>query len=200
MVKARFPPTQAELLARRSNHVSVWRGPCRVIDRLSSTTYRLVHVLSIPNANSKDPLLTCCLGKLKAAKRRETVNTMKPSVRAPFAVNEFIAVRDEPSSWFFLAKVTTVKPKFIIVHYYGTRSANLHLATFSVGWHLSHSDHITLSDSQPPRHLRYSGVLQLDSLSTLLVARHLTLTSASRLTSKSRRLLTPVRDELFIFE
>ena len=46
MVKARFPPTQAELLAtgRRSNHVSAWRGPCRVIDRLSSTTYRLVHM------------------------------------------------------------------------------------------------------------------------------------------------------------
>ena len=97
-------------------------------------------------------------------------------------------------------QVTTVKPKFIIVHYYGTRSGNLHLATFSPGWHLTHSDHITLSDLQLPRHLCYSGVLQLDSMSTLLVARHLTLTSASRLTSKSRRLLTPVRDELFIFE
>ena len=31
-VKARFPPTQAELEAtgRRSNHVSTWRGSCRI--------------------------------------------------------------------------------------------------------------------------------------------------------------------------
>jgi hypothetical protein len=106
-------------------------------------------------------------------------------------------IRGPPSGVFKIPQLTTVKPKFIIVHYYGTRSGNLHLATFSPDWHLTHSDHVTLSDLQPPRHLRYSGVLQLDSLSILLVARHLTLTSASRLTSKSRRLLTPVRDELF---
>ncbi len=43
LVKARFPPTKAELdiTGRRSNHLSSWRGPCRVIARLSSTTYRV---------------------------------------------------------------------------------------------------------------------------------------------------------------
>jgi hypothetical protein len=199
MVKARFPPTQAELLAtsRRSNHVSAWRGPCRVIDRLPSTTYRLVHV----DSEREFERSISNLLPWKAQSRKKARNGQyDETVNAPFAVNEFIAVRDEPSSWFFLAKVTTVKPKFIIVHYYGTRSGNLHLATFSPGWHLTHSAHITLSDLQPTRHLRYSGVLQLDSLSTLLVARNLSMTSASRLTSKSRRVLTPVRDELFIFE
>jgi hypothetical protein len=46
LVKARFPPTKAELdiTGRRSNHVSAWRGPCRIDDRLSSTTYRLTQL------------------------------------------------------------------------------------------------------------------------------------------------------------
>jgi hypothetical protein len=46
LVKARFPPTQAELLAtgRRSNHVSAWRGPCRVVERLSATSYSIIQL------------------------------------------------------------------------------------------------------------------------------------------------------------
>jgi hypothetical protein len=43
LVKARFPSTQAELelTGRRSNHVSAWRGPCRIDDGLPCTTYRI---------------------------------------------------------------------------------------------------------------------------------------------------------------
>jgi hypothetical protein len=46
MVKVRFPPTKAELDAteRRFNHVSSWRGPCKIIDRLSATTYRVLQL------------------------------------------------------------------------------------------------------------------------------------------------------------
>ncbi len=47
LVKARFPMTtqaELELTGRRSNHVSSWRGPCRVEDRLSSTTYRITQL------------------------------------------------------------------------------------------------------------------------------------------------------------
>jgi hypothetical protein len=40
----------------------------------------------------------------------------------------------------------------------------------------------------------------LDSINELIVARRLELTAASMLTSKSRRQLMPVRDELFIYE
>jgi hypothetical protein len=82
----------------------------------------------------------------------------------PFEVDEFIAVRDGPGSWFFLAKVKTVRENFIIVHYYGTRSANLSLATCSPGWHLPKNDFIRLAKSQPQHCIRYSGVLQLDSM------------------------------------
>jgi hypothetical protein len=111
MVKARFPPTQAKLLAtgRRSNHVSAWRGPCRVIDRWPSTTYRLVHV----DSEREFERSISNLLPWKAHSRKKARNGQyDETVSSPFAVNEFIAVRDEPSSWFFLAKVTTVKPKF----------------------------------------------------------------------------------------
>ena len=118
----------------------------------------------------------------------------------PFKVDEIIAVRDEPGSWFYLARVTTVGTTCIIVHYYGTRSANISLATFSPGWHLPNHDFIRLAKAQPQDCIRYSGVLQYDALNTLLVARKLIFNSASRLTSKSRKLLMPIRDELFIFE
>jgi hypothetical protein len=45
-VKIRFPPTKAELDAtgRRLQQVSSWRGPCKIIDRLSTTTYRVVQL------------------------------------------------------------------------------------------------------------------------------------------------------------
>ena len=97
----------------------------------------------------------------------------------------------------YLPAITTTA---IIVHYYGTRSANLQLATFYPGWHLMTQKHIQLAVTQPENHIRYTGELDFNSINSLLVARKLTLTSASRLSSKSRRLLMPVRDELFIFE
>ncbi len=40
-MKVRVPPTQAQLLqtGRRAKHVTAWRGPCTVLERLSSTAY-----------------------------------------------------------------------------------------------------------------------------------------------------------------
>jgi hypothetical protein len=43
-------------------------------------------------------------------------------------------------------------------------------------------------------------VLEINAIDTLLVARDLGLTQLSTLNGKSRRMLMPVRDELFIYE
>ena len=69
-----------------------------------------------------------------------------------------------------------------------------------VGTCLSTQNTIQLALDQPEHFIRYSGVLELNAINSLLVARNLALTSTHRLTSKSRRLLIPVRDELFIFQ
>jgi hypothetical protein len=137
----------------------------------------------------------------KAESRKKARNAQYvETISTPFHVNDFIAVRDEPGSWFYLAQVTSVTASSIIVHYYGTRSPNLQLASFYPGWHLSTQNTIRLALDQPEHFIRYSGVLELKAMNSLLVARNLALTSTHRLTSKSRRLLMPVRDELFIFQ
>ncbi len=123
-----------------------------------------------------------------------------PAVSIPFAAGEFIAIRDEPEGWFFLAEITTVGSTFIIVHYFGTRSADLTKAKFYPSWHLRTQQHIALSATEPDHHIKYTGLIEMDSINELIVARRLHLTAASTLTSKSRRQLMPVRDELFIYE
>ena len=199
MVKARFPPTKTEMDAtgRQSSHISSWRGPCRVLDRLSATTYRMIQL----DTNREFERSIANLLPWRAESRKKARNAQyDESLSTPFTVNEFIAVRDEPGGWFFLAKVSAITTTAIIVHYYGTRSANLQLATFYPGWHLMTQKHIQLAVTQPENHIRYTGELDFNSINSLLVARKLTLTAASRLSSKSRRLIMPVRDELFIFE
>ena len=73
-------------------------------------------------------------------------------------------------------------------------------AKFLPSWHYEGEDIIRLSASQPAGNVRYAGVIALDSLPFLLVARKLQLTSSALLTAKARCLLMPLRDELFTYE
>jgi hypothetical protein len=198
LVKARFPPTQAELTAtgRRSSHVSSWRGPCRIIERLSSTSYS---VLQLDTNRTFERMIGNLLPWKAQSVRKNKKARFDPAASTPFVVGDFIAVRDSPGSWIFLARIETVGVTSLIVHYYGSRSEDLTKAKFVPSWHRPHSDHITLSPSKPHGNYRYSGVIDFDALNDLLVARQLGLTAMSILTSKSRRQPMPVRDELFIY-
>jgi hypothetical protein len=103
---------------------------------------------------------------------------------------------------FFLAKVETVARTCIIVQYFGTRSRSHDLAKakFYPIWHRPHGEHITLALAKLHGEIRYTGVVDIDAVPTLLVARQLTFTSTHTVSSKSRRELMPIRDELFIYE
>ena len=199
LVKARFPPTQAELLAtgRRSSHVSSWRGPCRVLERLSTTAYS---IMQLDTRRTYERMIGNLLPWKAHSARQNKKARYDPAISAPFVMGEFIAIRDEPGGWFFLAKITTVGETFLIIHYFGTRSDDLTKTKFYPTWHLRTQQHITLSPTEPDHHIKYSGVIELDSINELIVARRLQLTAASKLTSKSRRQLMPIRDELFIYE
>jgi hypothetical protein len=119
-------------------------------------------------------------------------------------VNEFIALRDEPKSWFFLAKITAISVSLnepvLIVHYYGCKDGDLQKVKFQPCWHLQTHQQIVLAPNKPAHHIAYTGMVDFSALPGLLVARKLSLTSTSILTSKSRRLLMPLRDELFTYE
>jgi hypothetical protein len=97
LVKVRFPPTKAELDAsgRRSNHFSSWRRPCKVVDRLSATTYRVVQSDSL---REYERSVTNLLPWHATTPRRARNAEYDPETSTAFAVGEFIAVRDEPAS------------------------------------------------------------------------------------------------------
>ncbi len=78
------------------------------------------------------------------------------------------------------------------MHYYGCKTSDLRKAKFLPSWHYEGEDIIRLSASQPAGNVRYAGVITLDSLPFLLVARKFQLTSSA--------LLMPLRDELFTYE
>jgi hypothetical protein len=88
----------------------------------------------------------------------------------------------------------------MVVDYYGCKDGDLKKVKFLPCWHLATQQHIRLAPNNPAHHIRYTGVVDFSSLSGLLVARKLSLTATSILTSKSRRLLMPVHDELFTYE
>jgi hypothetical protein len=95
LVKARFPPTQAELLAtgRRSNHVSSWRGPCRIVERLSSTSYS---IMQLDNRRNYKRMIGNLLPWKSTSVRQNKKARYDPAISAPFVIGEFIAIRDEP--------------------------------------------------------------------------------------------------------
>ena len=114
--------------------------------------------------------------------------------------DEIVAVRDEPNQPFFIARLTSTTSTAITVHYHGCTSADIARAVFRPGWHLENSNEIVLSNDQPPNHVPYMGIIELDSLGNLLVARNLEFTKAARLRKKSQRAIAPVKEELFMFE
>jgi hypothetical protein len=169
------------------------------MDRLSSTTYRIKQLDNLRlYERSISNLLPWRATTARTARHARFDAAISTST--PLLIDEFLAVRDEPNSWFYIAKITYVGIASIIVHYYGTKSNNLQRAKFHPCWHREVSEFIQLSPTKPHGVMKYSGVLDFNSLPALLVACDIKLTALSTLTSKSRRLLMPIRDELFIYE
>ncbi len=141
LVKVCFPPTKAELDAtgRRLNHVSSWRDPCQIVDRLSTTTYRVVQQ---DNLRENERAVSNLLPWKAVTPRKARNAEFDIATSTSFIVGKFLAVRDEPAGRFYLAKVTSDTPTVIIVHYYGCRSDDLKKAKFLPGWHFPTQDYI----------------------------------------------------------
>ena len=110
-----------------------------------------------------------------------------------------IAVRDELSGPFYVAKAVAIAATTITVHYFGCTTQDIKRAKFLPGWHVPNSNNVVLAALCPDRHVPCSGILEIDSLDQLLVARGLLLTQSSLLRVISQRLLAPQWNQLFIF-
>jgi hypothetical protein len=88
----------------------------------------------------------------------------------PFSVDEILAVRDDPTGPYYVAKITAMNPRTLTVHYYGCREVLLSNAVFRPCWHRRGFDDITLSFDCPAHQIAYSGKLDVKDIRHVLVA------------------------------
>jgi hypothetical protein len=210
-VKVRVPPTASQLeeTGRRAKHITAWRGPFTIVERLSSTTYSAVDDAS--RRTYERSIANLLPYRAQRAKANADA-AYSPTYSEPFVEEELIAVRDEPAGPIYLARIMHVDSKEITVHYYGCTETALANAAFKPCWHTLLTTDILLSvevpesygarprDNPDPHNMKYSGILQLKDLHTVLVARKLELTKAHKLRFRSIRALAPVNDQIFRFE
>ena len=101
-VKVRVPPTQAQLLetGRRAKHVTAWRGPCTILERLSSTAYAAVDDTS----KRRYERVIANILPYRAKKAKTNSNTAFNEVYSErFVEGEFLAIRDDPTGPIYIA-------------------------------------------------------------------------------------------------
>jgi hypothetical protein len=191
-----------EETGRRSKHITAWRGPCTVTERISSTAYAVIHD---ETKRTYERVISNML-PYRAKRAKANANAKyNEQYSEPLTEGEFIAIRDDPTGPIYLAEVMSVQPAYVSVHYYGTTGLILATAIFKPCWHEVSSNNIIL-DRDPwedDLHLNfspYSGDIDLKDIHTVLVARQLEFTKAGKLRFRSLRSLAPVHDQIFRFE
>jgi hypothetical protein len=148
-VKVYVPPTHEQMLAsgRRAKHLLAWRGPCRVIEKLSETT----HAVREESTNRRFERAVVNILPCRASEA-PTPPTYGPFYSAPFVTDELVAARDEVDGPFYLARTISIAATSITVHYLGCRTPGISRAKFVPAWHLPGSDSIALA-GQPQSQL-----------------------------------------------
>jgi hypothetical protein len=189
-----------EETGRRAKHITAWRGPCTIVERLSQTAYVAVD----DNSKRSYERVLANLLPYRAQKAKTNANAdFPPQYSDPFAEDEFVAICDEPAGLFFVARVLLVISKSLTVHYYGCVEIVLASAVFKPCWHEVAGDDMILAvdmpddPDHPTRFVEYSGIIDLKDIHTVLVARKLELTKARKLRFRSLRALAPFHDQLF---
>jgi hypothetical protein len=128
-VKVRVPPTQNQLLetGRRAKHVTVWRGPCTVLERLSTTSYVVVD----DTTKRRYERVVANMLPYRAVKAKKNANAQyNQHYSQPLVEGEFIAIRDDVSGPYYIAEVMAVDAKTVNLHYYGCTEVVLAEAIF----------------------------------------------------------------------
>jgi hypothetical protein len=83
------------------------------VDRLSATSYAIIQ---LNTTRRYERMVGNLLPWHATSVRKNKSATFDPIASASFEPNEFIAIRDEPKSYFFVAKVITVGETSFVVH------------------------------------------------------------------------------------
>jgi hypothetical protein len=189
-------------IGRRAKHITAWRGPCTVVERLSSTAYAVVD--DTTQRRFERVASNILPYRASQPKANATAQSFNEIYSEPLREEEFIAIRDEPTGPFYVAQILEVTAKEICVQYFGTTQMVLKDAIFKPCWHEVAGDSILLSWKIPAYEncvafIEYSGNVELKDVHTVLVARNLEFTKTGRLRFHSLRALAPFHDQLFRF-
>ncbi len=204
-VKVRVPPTQAQLLAtgRRAKHITAWRGPCTVLERLSTTSYAIMD----DTTHRRYERVVSNMAPYRAAKAKVNPDAQyNQHYSNPLVEGEFIAIRDNVSGPYYIAEVMAVDATTVNLHYYGCTEVVLAAAVFKPCWHEIASNDIVLAKESPQpyddhiTHIPYAGDVDIKDIHLVLVARNLEFTKAGKLRFRALRALAPVHDQLFRFQ
>jgi hypothetical protein len=192
-----------EETGRRAKHITAWRGPCTITERLSATSYAMI---DDDTQRAYERVLANML-PYRAVRAKVKANAQyNEQYSEPFTAGEFIAIRDELTGPIYLAEVMDVQPHHVSLHDYGCTEVVLAAAVFRPCWHEIEGTDIVLATECPKpcddhiTFIPYSGDVDLQDLHTVLVTRHLEFTKAGKLRFRSLRSLTPVHDQIFRFE
>ncbi len=201
-----MPPTQSQLFetGRRAKHVTAWRGPCTVLECLSTTSYAVVD----DTTKRRYERIVANMLPYRATKAKTNASSAQFSevYSQPFVEGEFIAIRDDVSSPYYVVEIMAVDAKSVNLHYYGCTEVVLASAVFRPCWHEIASNEIVLETECPQPYedritfIPYSGDVDLADINLVLVARNLEFTKLGKLRFHSLRALAPVHDQLFRFE
>jgi hypothetical protein len=121
---------------------------------------------------------------------------------SPLDPGTLIAIRrtSDPTTPFDLARITTTTENHVHLAYLGTTNSNLRKAVFKLVWIDPLDNKTVLTDTRPARrHQPVTGDITTADIPDLLVATHLVLTTASRLTSASYHILHHLSDQLSVY-
>jgi hypothetical protein len=121
---------------------------------------------------------------------------------APLDPDTIVAVRrtEDLAAPFDLARITLTTETHVSLNYLGTTNPSLRNAIFKLVW-IDLTDNCTvLKDSRPARnHTPVTGDINTEDLPDVLVATHLTLTAAGRLTASSYLILHHLSTQLYAY-
>ncbi len=161
-VKVRVPPTQAQLLetGRRAKHVTAWRGPCTILERISSTSYAAID----DTTKKRYERVVSNLLPYRARKAKLNADAQyNPHYSHPFLEGEFIAIRDDVAGPYYVAEVMSVDATAISLHYYGCTQVVLAAAVFHPCWHeIAGTDIVLASECPKPYddHITFTAYCQ----------------------------------------
>jgi hypothetical protein len=188
-VKIYVPPTHRQMRAsgRRAKHLLAWRGPCRIVEVLSSTTHAM---------NEESTSRRFERAVVNILPHRATAVPDPPSCD-PFYSTPFLLGE-------LFAKTLAIAATTITVHHCGCSALKgafvLSRTKFLPCWHLPNSNDAVLAPTAPqPNAIARTGSIDVDSPQQLLVTRSSLFASVNKPRAKSRRVIQPKADELFLF-